>query len=177
MTEYVLNNFKESLPNRTPEFILAAISQVLTKFNKIQKIELVADKTGLSLNWDVYFPKQEPPDGEIPETPISNIWDTLTTIPLEHPEIKRSFNQEALNKIVNVLFNAKQDANIGTAIVVGSKDKFIKWLGLDSDIGNVLNMPIISLNALPDHNCVVLMAKGLIDPIQSSYGVVIDMEE
>lgn len=122
------------------------------------------------VSWEAYVPTGVPPDSK-----PKDAYNALLKLNLiELTEMKSSINPDALQVLINLLAMAqKKRSLVGVGILVGNEKRFRHWAGMEnSERSNLLNMPIIELDELPDESVVLLCGKGVCDPLEAVEAIV-----
>ena len=174
MSKVVQRNY--SIAGKTLEEIVEQVRLVLSYEGDVSRITI----TRGNITAEYVVPNNEPPYGEIPDTPIDNLADVLGRARLEQVSTDSyEVNPGSISYVTSALMQARSVAMSPVAWVVSDNDVLQSWLGLQKPINRLLNTPVyvIDRDSLPPHNLVLLCGKtSAVSPLKSEFGILIDME-
>jgi hypothetical protein len=131
--------------------------------------------------WEAYYPKVEPPDGELPHPPPEDLYEMLSQIKIEDVGRVKStkLDMKALRIVAGLLMMAGRRRRAGIGWMVGDAARFMVWLGVKTS--NVptrfLGIPIIERSSIPKDRLVLLLGLSFTsDPLDADSAISIVME-
>lgn len=174
MSKVVQRNY--SISGKNLEEIVEQVRLVLSYDGDVSKIVI----TRGNILAEYVVPNNEPPYGEVPDTPVEELKDVLGRLQLDHVIDGTKLNSRSIGMLTAALIQARDNVRSPVAWLISSQEIYKEWLGADRDVTRLLNIPVYVLEKehLPSHNLVLLCAKtSAVSPLKSDFGVLIDMEE
>jgi len=179
-----LRTERQQIPDdATADDVAAIVRAILSLPVTVKRIEIVdAGADGHpEIVWEALYPKVEPPDGEIPDPPPTDLYEVLERIPIESMEKVASpkMDMKSMRIVAGLLMMAGRRRKAGVGWLVGDAARFMQWLGAKTPKPptRFLGIQIIERQVIPKDRLVLLLGRSsLSDPLDSEAAISIAME-
>lgn len=170
---------QEIPPGATADDVAGIVRAILSLPVTVKRIEIndgMDDRSQAEIVWEGYFPKAEPPDGELPEPPPADLFEVLSRVPIEEIGKVRApkLDMRSLRVVSGLLMMAANRRRAGVAWLTGNGQRFMEWLGVETPEAptRFLGARIIEHASVPADRLVLLLAKSMTsDPLDADVGL------